>query len=68
MKLAEACSSRISRTEKAELDILSHGSPNDKALWRRAKERAKEKYNSWKSPYAQAWAKKWYKERGGTWQ
>ena len=41
--------------------------PNNKALWSRAKAAAKKKYKVYPSAYANAYASKWYKEKGGTW-
>ena len=40
--------------------------PNDKNLWRKAKAAAKRKYAVYPSAYANSFAVKWYKERGGT--
>ena len=42
--------------------------PNDSALWSRAKAAAKRKFDVYPSAYANAWAAKWYKEKGGTWK
>lgn len=41
--------------------------PNDPELWSRAKSEAKERFDVYPSAYANAWASKWYKEKGGTW-
>ena len=41
--------------------------PNNKTLWSRAKTAAKKKYKVYPSAYANAYAAKWYKEKGGTW-
>jgi hypothetical protein len=40
----------------------------DKALWGRAKAEAKKKFDVYPSAYANGWAVKWYKERGGKWK
>lgn len=45
----------------------SKNEPNDPELWSRAKAAAKKKFKVYPSAYANAWAAKWYKEKGGTW-
>ena len=42
--------------------------PNNPALWSRAKAAAKAKFDVYPSAYANGWASKWYKEKGGTWK
>ena len=39
--------------------------PSNPALWSRAKAAAKKKYKVYPSAYANAYASKWYKEKGG---
>lgn len=46
----------------------SKNEPTDKALWGRAKAEAKKKFKVYPSAYANAWASKWYKEKGGGWK
>lgn len=41
--------------------------PNNPALWSRVKAEAKKKFDVYPSAYANAWAAKEYKKRGGTW-
>jgi len=41
--------------------------PNNPALWSRAKSMAKQKFDVYPSAYANGWAAKWYKSKGGTW-
>ena len=41
--------------------------PNNPSLWSKAKAKAKEKFDVYPSAYANAWASKWYKSKGGTW-
>lgn len=41
--------------------------PNNKALWSRVKSAAKSKFDVYPSAYANAWAAKEYKKRGGSW-
>ena len=42
--------------------------PTNPALWSRAKSAAKKKFDVYPSAYANAWAAKWYKEKGGKWK
>ena len=41
--------------------------PNNPSLWSRAKSMAKQKFDVYPSAYANGWAAKWYKSKGGTW-
>ena len=41
--------------------------PNNPALWSRAKAAARKKFDVYPSAYANAWASKWYKSKGGGW-
>jgi len=42
--------------------------PNNPSLWSRAKSMAKQKFDVYPSAYANGWAAKWYKSKGGTWR
>ena len=42
--------------------------PTNPALWSRAKAAAKKKFKVYPSAYANAWAAKWYKSKGGKWK
>ena len=42
--------------------------PNNPSLWSRAKSLAKQKFDVYPSAYANGWAAKWYKSKGGTWR
>ncbi len=42
--------------------------PNNPSLWSKAKSLAKEKFDVYPSAYANGWAAKWYKSKGGTWR
>lgn len=42
--------------------------PNNPALWSRAKSMAKQKFDVYPSAYANGWAAKYYKSKGGTWR
>lgn len=41
--------------------------PTKPALWSRVKSEAKRKFDVYPSAYANAWAAKEYKKRGGSW-
>jgi len=47
--------------------MASSPKPSNSALWSRAKAAAKKKFKVYPSAYANAWASKWYKEKGGKW-
>ena len=47
--------------------MASKPKPNNPSLWSRAKAEAKKKFKVYPSAYANAWASKWYKSKGGTW-
>jgi len=42
--------------------------PTNPSLWSRAKAMAKKKFKVYPSAYANAWASKWYKSKGGGWR
>ena len=42
--------------------------PNNPGLWSRAKSLAKKKFDVYPSAYANGWAAKYYKSKGGTWR
>ena len=46
---------------------MANSTPKDKALWSKAKAAAKRKYKVYPSAYANAYAAKWYKDKGGKW-
>jgi hypothetical protein len=51
-------------------DILKRSGykPTNPSLWSRAIAAAKAKYDVYPSAYANAYASKWYKKKGGTWR
>ena len=50
-------------------DMKSGGNvPTNPSLWSRAKAAAKAKYDVYPSAYANGFAAKWYKQRGGSWK
>jgi hypothetical protein len=42
--------------------------PTNPELWSRAKSLARSKFDVYPSAYANGWASKWYKEKGGNWK
>lgn len=42
--------------------------PTNPSLWSRAKSMARQKYDVYPSAYANGWASKWYKSKGGGWR
>jgi len=42
--------------------------PTNPSLWSRAKSLAKSKFKVYPSAYANGWAAKWYKSKGGGWK
>tara|TARA_Y100001938_G_C8098324_1_gene439669 strand:- start:1116 stop:1556 length:441 start_codon:yes stop_codon:yes gene_type:complete len=42
--------------------------PTNPALWSQAKSKARAKFDVYPSAYANAWASKWYKGKGGGWK
>ena len=46
---------------------MAKSNPNNKSLWSKVISEAKSKFKVYPSAYANAWASKEYKKRGGTW-
>lgn len=42
--------------------------PTNPSLWAQAKSKAKSKFKVYPSAYANGWASKWYKSKGGGWK
>ena len=53
---------------KNEENIEEKNVPTNPALWSRAKSLAKSKFDVYPSAYANGWAAKWYKSKGGGWK
>jgi hypothetical protein len=51
-----------------EETLLEKNVPTNPALWARAKAQAKAKFDVYPSAYANGWASKWYKSKGGGWK
>jgi hypothetical protein len=61
------------KTMDIELDEKKKGGkkrpkPTNPALWARAKAAARSKFDVYPSAYANGWAAKWYKSKGGGWR
>lgn len=50
------------------MELLEKNSPTNKKLWSRAKSLARQKFDVYPSAYANSWAAKWYKKKGGGWR
>lgn len=48
--------------------IMEKAKPTKPALWSRAKAAARAKFDVYPSAYANGWAVRWYKKRGGGWK
>jgi hypothetical protein len=52
-----------------ELSVLEEANkPTNPSLWSRAKSLARSKFDVYPSAYANGWAAKWYKSKGGGWR
>ena len=57
------------REMNEDIELLDEkNKPTNPALWSRAKAAAKAKFDVYPSAYANGWAAKWYKKRGGGWK
>lgn len=50
------------------MELNEKNKPNNPSLWSKAKAAAKRKFKKYPSAYANLWASKWYKRKGGTWR
>ena len=55
------------KEETTEL-LYEKNKPTNPSLWSRAKALARSKFDVYPSAYANGWAAKWYKKRGGGWK
>lgn len=62
--------SKMEEYYKFEQDLILEGKnkPNDPEIWSACKSAAKKKFDVYPSAYANAWASKCYKKKGGTWR
>lgn len=58
----------INKTIDIELQEKKKPKPTNPSLWSRAKAMARAKFDVYPSAYANAWAAKWYKKKGGGWR
>jgi hypothetical protein len=59
----------VDRLTKENVELLDEkNKPTNPELWSRAIAQAKSKFDVYPSAYANGWAAKWYKERGGGWR
>lgn len=62
------CRCDTNESYKPETSLLIEANkPKNKKLWARAKALARQKFDVYPSAYANAWAAKWYKKKGGGW-
>ena len=55
--------------KKEEIEYLEEkNEPTNPALWSKAKSLARSKFDVYPSAYANGWASKWYKSKGGGWK
>ena len=54
--------------EPREEYIMEENVPTNPSLWSKAKSQAKAKFDVYPSAYANGWAAKWYKSKGGGWK
>ncbi len=53
---------------RTEEYMIEGNKPTNPALWSRAKALARSKFDVYPSAYANGWAAKWYKSKGGGWK
>jgi hypothetical protein len=59
----------VDRLAKEDVELLDEkNKPTNPELWSRAVAQARSKFDVYPSAYANGWAAKWYKERGGGWR
>jgi predicted RNA binding protein YcfA (HicA-like mRNA interferase family) len=51
-----------------EVELEEENKPTNPELWSKAKSLAKSKFDVYPSAYANGWAAKWYKSKGGGWK
>ena len=59
---------KINRDRMSEEILLEKNIPTNPELWSKAKSLAKSKFDVYPSAYANGWAAKWYKSKGGGWK
>ena len=56
------------KKQMSEEHLEEKNTPTNPALWSRAKALARSKFDVYPSAYANGWASKWYKSKGGGWK
>lgn len=56
------------KTMEEQMNLYEGNKPTNPALWSRAKALARSKFDVYPSAYANGWAAKWYKSKGGGWK
>ena len=56
------------KMKKEEVELEEENKPTNPELWSKAKSLAKSKFDVYPSAYANGWAAKWYKSKGGGWK
>jgi hypothetical protein len=67
MKGGKVVPNCVPKNEEVE-QIDEKNKPTNPALWSRAKSMARSKFDVYPSAYANGWASKWYKSKGGGWK
>ena len=62
----EALKKHMKKEEVEQIDEKNE--PTNPSLWSRAKALARSKFDVYPSAYANGWASKWYKSKGGSWR
>ena len=59
----------LKKMKKEEVEQIDEkNEPTNPSLWSRAKALARSKFDVYPSAYANGWASKWYKSKGGSWR
>jgi predicted kinase len=59
---------KINKDRMSEAMLVEKNVPTNPELWSKAKSLAKQKFDVYPSAYANGWASKWYKSKGGGWK
>jgi hypothetical protein len=63
------CRCGTNESYEPQTNVLSEANkPTNPSLWSKAKSLARKKFDVYPSAYANGWAAKWYKKRGGGWK
>ena len=66
---SEYCSEICEMQNKVEKsEYKGENQPTNPSLWSQAKSKARSKFKVYPSAYANGWAAKWYKSKGGGWK